>query len=476
MDNNHGKSIFKNENLKKHQNLLALYSHTFPQAYRDIEKATSSVIVPLQSVIKKFTRLRGDITLKLVFDIVVTSSTFTRTKKSFPSQVVRCEKHRKISQVILECSTFVIDLCSYALNARGYSITSVTKVNASIGVHEYETIYGYLPPPPQLKHKRGILSVKESNKRNFLFALVTGLYFCRVKTSRKSDKKENLINFKRMQKHKVWTSLMKGHSFKLTDLNFCDDDLMYDLFEFINGCSISIFRFSKTANKVVPYRMTKRMVADHVSLLLCYKKDLSKQERKKFPATVRFLCIYDMSELLGLKQKLFVGLCRLCGCCFKEKTHELVCYKNNSCMPYQDDQSEFLSDEINNAESSEKEQKNTNDKEVAVKNITHPFKIDQVLSQPSAVWITYFTKQLLRSLSRNVYANIQAYLQEHDIPFVSVALVDKVVPFKVRKVIKKRQVYILRYQFSNSETVVFNTECPFYSGRRIMFYLPSTNK
>lgn len=316
---------------------LATFSYDFKtQDVPLIEEATSIIKKPLLSLLKSFLDLHDGIRLKLSFEMLMESPKDSRRfLKKYPSAPIRCMHPNFLEDTIASCSSYVQALTSLmAHELSGLHLITVTKIFITIMRYRPKIAKGFLPLPPKLKGRRGILSILERSGQCFLYSLIAGLNFDKIMVNgthfaeAKGRVKENMK--RKMERPEVWSPFIENHQLLHANEGYGSDLSLLDLFELSNQINVTVFKISKKTQAVVPCRLSTQLYDKHVSLLLIRKSDFPKQQRKQLKTSMHFALIYDLSLLFGLKKRHYKSICRICGCCFKLPSHEVSCYNNDA--------------------------------------------------------------------------------------------------------------------------------------------------
>lgn len=315
---------------------LATYSYDFKNMVVPlVEDATNLIRKPLISLLKSFLGLHDGIRLKLSFEMLMESPKDSRRLlKKYSSAAIRCIHPNFLDDLVDSCTEYVKALTNLlAHELSGMYLITVTKIFITIMRYKPKIARGYLPLPPILKGRRGIISISERNGQCFLYSVIAGLNYDKIKfngtlfNEAKGKEKERIKV--QMKRPETWAELIKSHKLKHTDEGYGQDLSLMDLFEISNEINLTVFKISKKKQCVVPCRLSSQLYSKSVTLLLIQRSDFPKKGRKKLAADMHFALIYDVSLFFALKKRHYKGICRLCGCCFRQPNHELSCYDND---------------------------------------------------------------------------------------------------------------------------------------------------
>ncbi len=337
-------NLFFQKTLVAFSDTIASYSYDFKdQIIPLVEDATNYIRKPLVSLLKSYIRLHDGIRLKLTFEMLMESPKLKRNLlKKYMSPPIKCMHINFLQDTIDTCSTYVQALCNLlSSELSGLNLITVTKIFITVMRYRPKQARGFLPLPPLLKRKRGILNINEKTGQCFLYSMVAALNFDKIRVNGKlfsEAKGRERENIKRkLEKPEAWASFIEEHQLKLVNERYGEDLSLIDLFENANDdISISIYRISKKEKAIVPCRMTTRMCNNHVTLLLIRRTDLPKKLRKRFKVDMHFLVVYDISAFLALKKIHYVSACRFCGCFYRQPNHETSCYNNDINLIFPD--------------------------------------------------------------------------------------------------------------------------------------------
>jgi len=335
-----GNPVFLKES-QAFRDTLATYSYEFKDAEVPlIEDATNLIRKPLISLLKSFLALHDGIRLKLSFEMLMESPKDSkRLIKKYPSAAIRCIHPNFLEDLVDSCTAYVKALTNLlAHELSGMYLITVTKIFIHIMSYKPKIARGYLPLPPALKGRRGVLSIADKTGQCFLYSVIAGLNYDKVEingtffTKAKGKEKESIK--RKMERPEIWSDLIANHRLKHTEEGYGQDLSLMDLFELSNEINLTVYKISKKTKTVVTCRLSSQLFTKQVSLLLIRKCDFPKKDRKRLASAMHFAVIYDPSLFFALKKRHYKGICRLCGCCFRQPSHELSCYNNDHNLSF----------------------------------------------------------------------------------------------------------------------------------------------
>lgn len=320
---------------------IAVFSYDFSHVHIPlIEDAVNFVRQPLLSLLKSYLNVHDGIRVKLAFEMLMHSPKLDKTmKKMYPSAPMRC-LHANFLEDVLDDAVSYVTALTHLLSheVSGLNLLQILKLTITVLKYRPKVAEGYLPNGPFLSGRHGILNVKQKTGRCFLYAVISALYFDKIRINGKTIHEvkcnERVKMKKRLENASTWEPYIRSHNLQLTDQPYGEDLTSLDLFEEINSISVSVYKYSKKAASVLPIRLTKHKFDSHVTLLLLCKSHLPKIERKKYSPAMHFACIIDASAFFALKIKRFKGVCRYCGGFYRDLSHEDRCFSNELILRF----------------------------------------------------------------------------------------------------------------------------------------------
>lgn len=338
--NENGEPFFHKES-QSFRDAIAVFSYDFSNQHIPlVEDAVNHVRTPLLSLLKAYLNEHGGIRVKLAFEMLMHSPKLDKElKKKYPSSPMRCLHENFLDDVLDDCINYVTaltHLLSHEIS--GLHLLQILKMTITILKYKPKVAEGYLPNGPFLSGRHGILNVKQNTGRCFLYAVISAIYYDKIKINGKTINEvkgnERMLMKRKLENAATWEPYIRSHNLQVTDQPYGEDLSALDSFEDINRISVSVYKYSKKAGTVVPIRLTKRKFDLHVTLLLLFRIHLPKYERKRYTAVMHFACITDASAFFSLKRLRYLGLCRYCGGFYKSSVHEDICFTNDFTLRF----------------------------------------------------------------------------------------------------------------------------------------------
>lgn len=312
---------------------------SYTYVYQDVEisdilQGVEYVRSHLEKLLRDAMGFASGIRFKLSFEILFYNPKDDKDiKKRYTSVPFKVSHRNFISDKLTDCATYlqsVCDLLSHEIS--GLLIKKLMQLEITIMEYRPHMIRGYIPISNHLRRKRGLINVRIRDSQCFAYSVACALHIGSIRnakgdnvfTARGLDKKA----IKRvLERPCTWTKYVL--EMQLPDGDFFDDFETVEHFEILNDVSVSILKYCRKQDAIVPLRMTKLLLKRHVFLLKISRDYLPKCVQRYYAARFHFVAVYDLPLLMAAKSKGYKHVCRFCFAFSNDSDHETRCHEND---------------------------------------------------------------------------------------------------------------------------------------------------
>lgn len=223
----------------------------------------------------------------------------------------------------------------------GYTVLKVLKYSISFALAKPSTVGNYLPLPPAIKSRQGIISIKTIDTDNcFLLSVLAKLFFDKFRLL--NNPELDYKDMKYSQRQAIRKKLENPHNFaEIIALVEREKKISIDgfrghvelemikFFEKANDISINVYSLNKADKKIWPIQLTTRQSTQHVDLLLIRREQLDDEQKQQYSnIDFHFALILEPSRFFSKGCDYRRCICKFCANFFSKNTigtHEQDC-------------------------------------------------------------------------------------------------------------------------------------------------------
>lgn len=329
-----GKPVFKLV-ASSFKDTIVSFDHRYKNDFADIEEGTSFLLRPLTRLVKQYVQFHSGIRFKLSYEIIFFSPKEDKNVQKRYSSVPFTITHPNFTEdKIMSAADYVEAICNILSHeVSGLIIKRMVRMIIVIMLYRPVLAESYIPISSHLQNRQGLINVRNvDNARCLSYAVACSVYHPFIL----SDQGNNIYVAKGAERKAVKRKLERSSTYdryveemQLKDGTYGSDLSEVDRYECLNEISVSIVKYSRKQQAVVPVRLTKVWKDKHAFLLMISKNHLPKETRKKYAANLHFVSIISISAFMGAKKKNYRGVCRFCFSFYRSIDHERQCYQND---------------------------------------------------------------------------------------------------------------------------------------------------
>jgi hypothetical protein len=294
---------------RAHRGIVAEYEYQAEDLFTDFPTFFQLLWDPLSVLLKQYLGSFNGITVRLRMETELEEIRTQEKKIRYMGTNNMTLTHENfIDKVLHFALNFVLaQLELYNANGSGHTVTQIFNAVVTIGEYRPIAARGYIPIPPCLARRKGLLNIKGSDTLCFKYCIVANFFHEEVK----EYKKRLRILWKQSTAGKdfdvtIKNTLQCGKNYEPFFERFSWDGLEFpvsldDIETFERNNNISVNCFGNEGKNIFPIRLTTLDAEKQVNLL-----------RLEYEDNAHYVLIQDLDALLGQQLKHKHYYCRFC--------------------------------------------------------------------------------------------------------------------------------------------------------------------